>query len=223
VPICFPWFGAKAGDPHAPAHGYARTLPWTLRSVDPAAEGLTAVLDLPAETVARAGFATGLTASLAVTVGATLRIALTVSNRGTAPEWFEAALHSYLAVSDSRSIRIRGLEGVGFVDKTAGSARRPGEPDPLVIRSETDRVYLGTTPTVTVEDPGWNRRIAVVTTGSASTVVWNPWIDKARALSDFGDDEWTAMVCVEAASVLDDARTLAPGASHVLAATIGAG
>src|SRR5262249_41726483 len=140
VPICFPWFGAKAGDPHAPAHGYARPLPWTLRSVDPASGGLTAILDLAAETVARAGFTTGLAASLAVTGGATLRIALTVSNRGTAPEWFEAALHTYLAVSDSRSIRIRGLEGVGFVDKTAGSASRPGDPDPLVIRSETDRV-----------------------------------------------------------------------------------
>jgi glucose-6-phosphate 1-epimerase len=45
VPICFPWFGPRAGDPNAPAHGYARTLPWTLRSVDPDPEGLTAVLD----------------------------------------------------------------------------------------------------------------------------------------------------------------------------------
>lgn len=222
VPICFPWFGEKAGDRHAPAHGYARTLPWTLRSVDPVSEGLTAVLDLSAETVARAGYATGLAASVAVTVGANLRIALTVSNRGTVAESFEAALHTYLAVSDSRAIRIHGLERVGLVDKTAASARRPGVADPVVIRSETDRVYLGTAATVTVEDPGWDRRITVAKTGSASTVVWNPWIDKARALADFGDDEWTSMVCVETANALDDARTLGPGATHVLATTIGA-
>jgi glucose-6-phosphate 1-epimerase len=35
-------------------------------------------------------------------------------------------------------------------------------------------------------------------------------------MPDFGDDEWPAMVCVEAANALDDAFTLAPGASHTL-------
>src|SRR5262249_11768157 len=110
-----------------------------------------------------------------------------------------------------------------FVDKTAGSARRPGEASPVAIGAETDRVYLGTDATVTVEDPGWNRRIAVAKTGSASTVVWNPWIDKARAMADLGEDQWISMVCVETANALEDARTLAPGASHRLTATIGVG
>jgi Aldose 1-epimerase len=27
VPICFPWFGNKAGDPKAPAHGFVRATP----------------------------------------------------------------------------------------------------------------------------------------------------------------------------------------------------
>lgn len=69
--------------------------------------------------------------------------------------------------------------------------------------------------------PGGLGQIVVAKTGSASTVVWNPWIDKARALADFGDEEWTGRVCVETANVLDDALALAPGASHVLAATMG--
>ena len=30
VPICFPWFGPKAGAPDAPLHGFARILPWTV-------------------------------------------------------------------------------------------------------------------------------------------------------------------------------------------------
>ena len=33
VPICFPWFGAKAGDAKAPAHGLARLMEWTGESV----------------------------------------------------------------------------------------------------------------------------------------------------------------------------------------------
>src|SRR5262245_37710636 len=34
VPICFPWFGGKADDPKAPAHGFARTTVWHLESID---------------------------------------------------------------------------------------------------------------------------------------------------------------------------------------------
>ncbi|HYT21666.1 MAG TPA: D-hexose-6-phosphate mutarotase, partial [Candidatus Polarisedimenticolia bacterium] len=33
IPICFPWFRAKANDSHAPAHGFARTRMWQLESI----------------------------------------------------------------------------------------------------------------------------------------------------------------------------------------------
>jgi glucose-6-phosphate 1-epimerase len=182
--------------------------------------GLRAELELTAEAAARGGFAGGLSVSLAATVARSLRIDLVVRNVGAAAATFEEALHSYLAVSDVRQARIRGLEGVGYVDKTAGTARVPGASEPIAIAGETDRVYTGATGTVTVEDPGWQRRIVVGKQGSATTVVWNPWVAKARAMPDFGDDEWTGMVCVETANALDDAIHLAPGASHVMAATL---
>jgi D-hexose-6-phosphate mutarotase len=50
--------------------------------------------------------------------------------------------------------------------------------------------------------------------------VWNPWIDKARAMADFGDDEWNEMVCVETANAMADAVTIAPGEAHAMSATI---
>ena len=153
-------------------------------------------------------------------VGPSLSLALTVRNPGPLPFTFEEALHSYFAVSDVRRVLLHGLEGVGFVDKTAAGARRPGEPGPIAIAAETDRVYLGADTGVTIEDPGWGRRIVVSKSGSRTTVVWNPWVAKAKAMPDFGDDEWTGMVCVETANALDDAVSLAPGESHTLTATI---
>ena len=33
IPICFPWFRAKADDPKATAHGFARTRMWQLDSI----------------------------------------------------------------------------------------------------------------------------------------------------------------------------------------------
>jgi len=145
---------------------------------------------------------------------------LAVRNTDAAPRAFEAALHSYFAVSDVRQARIRGLEGATYVDKTAAMARRPGTSEPITIDAETDRVYLGATGTVTIEDPGWKRRVVVGKSGSSTTVVWNPWIAKAKAMPDFGDEEWSGMVCVETANAMDDAVTFGPGATHVMTATL---
>jgi D-hexose-6-phosphate mutarotase len=221
VPVCFPWFGPKAGSPEAPMHGFARIQPWAVSAVTREPDGgLRAVLELSAAAAARGGFPYELALSLSVSVGRSLRLALTSRNANGAPATVEEALHSYFAVSDVREVRIRGLEGVGYVDKTTAMARMPGETGPITIAAETDRVYAGTTGTVTIEDPGWRRRIVVSKSGSATTVVWNPWIAKAKAMPDFGDDEWAGMVCVETANAGDDAVTLAPGESHVMTATL---
>jgi D-hexose-6-phosphate mutarotase len=47
-------------------------------------------------------------------------------------------------------------------------------------------------------------------------VVWNPWIAKAKAMPDFGDEEYKTMLCVESGNVADNALTLSPGESASL-------
>ncbi len=74
-----------------------------------------------------------------------------------------------------------------------------------------DRAYLNTTHAVDIHDSSLGRTIRVEKSGSHSTVVWNPWIAKAKAMSDFGDDEYLRMVCVESGNVADNRLTLAPG------------
>ena len=64
------------------------------------------------------------------------------------------------------------------------------------------------------------RRLVVDKTGSATTVVWNPWSTKAAGIADLEPDDWRRMVCVETANAADDAVTLASGARHVMTATI---
>lgn len=221
VPVCFPWFGAKAGAPGAPMHGFARILPWAVSEATREPDGnLRAVLELTPRAAARGGFPLELGLSLTLSVGRTLGMALGVRNANGAAASFEAALHSYFAVSDVREVRVLGLEGASYLDKTAGMSRRHGEAGPIRVAAETDRVYNAAPGTVTIADPGWGRRIVVSKSGSATTVVWNPWIAKARAMPDFGDDEWTGMLCVETANVGTDAVTLAPGASHVMTAAL---
>ena len=85
----------------------------------------------------------------------------------------------------------------------------------LTITGETDRVYASTAEVV-VHDPVLGRDLVISKSGSANTVVWNPWIDKAAAMSDFGDDEWHQMLCIEAANALDAPVVLRPGEIHCL-------
>jgi glucose-6-phosphate 1-epimerase len=221
VPVCFPWFGPKAGAPEAPMHGVARILPWALVGVKREQSGsLEASLELTPEAAARGGFSLDLGATLTINVGRGLRLTLAVHNRGAAPARFEEALHSYFAVSDVTRVRVHGLERTSFLDKTEAGARKLEAEGPIAISAETDRVYLDTTATVTIEDPGWDRRVVVSKTGSATTVLWNPWVAKARAMPDFGDDEWPHMLCVETANVGEEAPTLTPAATHVMTATL---
>jgi glucose-6-phosphate 1-epimerase len=221
VPICFPWFGPKAGDPAAPAHGVARLNPWSLDRAEVGADG-TAIVTLSLASGARTrDVAPGEFAlTFVVRFGDSLSMALTVDNTGDGPLRFEEALHSYFAVSDVRQVRIDGLAGATFIDKTDALARKPQAEAPIAIGAETDRVYLDTSSDVTVTDPGFARRITVSKTGSLATVVWNPWIAKSRAMPDFGDDEWPGMICIETANAADHAITLPPGGRHTMTATV---
>ena len=47
--------------------------------------------------------------------------------------------------------------------------------EPLRITGEIDRVFLGTTARCVVDDRALEAPAVVDKTGSASTVVWNPW------------------------------------------------
>jgi glucose-6-phosphate 1-epimerase len=65
-----------------------------------------------------------------------------------------------------------------------------------------------------LEDLVLRRRTRVAKENSRTTVVWNPWAQKARSLSDLGDDEWMRMVCIETSNVSSFAVDLAPGQQH---------
>lgn len=221
VPLIFPWFGARAGDAKAPQHGFARTASWAVESISPSADqGVAVVLRLDDSEQTRASWPHAFTARFRATFGATLTMALEIENRSAGPMQFEEALHTYLVVSDVQKIAVRGLENTEFIDKVNAAARKRLGPEPLTFTGETDRVFLHTTSTCTLEDPGLRRRIVVEKSGSNSTVVWNPWTAKAKAMSDFGDDEWPHMLCIETANAGENAVTLAPGATHTMTALI---
>jgi glucose-6-phosphate 1-epimerase len=221
VPIIFPWFGPRAGDPAAPLHGLVRTMEWEVQSVARQNDGSVALwLSVASDDATRAAWPGDFAVRFGVVVGATLSMTLEVTNRSPAAWSFEEGLHTYFAVGDVRQVGVEGLAGVTYIDKTDRMERKVQDAAPIRITGETDRVYLGTAAATDLTDPAWSRRIRIEKTSSSSTVVWNPWIAKAKAMPDFGDDEWPGMICVETVNAADDAVKLSPGATHRMGASI---
>jgi glucose-6-phosphate 1-epimerase len=216
VPVIFPWFGLSTGDAQAPAHGFARRREWRLEHEG----GDDVVLALDADASTRAAWPHDFALRLRVAVGARLTLTLAVTNTSSEPWAYEEALHTYLAVGDVTAAVVSGLEGAAYLDKTEAMARKRHPHEPMRFAGEVDRTFLGHTAACVVEDPGLKRRVRVDKRGSATTVVWNPWIERARALPDLGDEEWRRMVCVETANAGADAVRLAPGARHEMAAIL---
>jgi glucose-6-phosphate 1-epimerase len=211
IPVIFPWFGPHPTDPKAPQHGLVRAAAWQLGKVEADADGITLELSLSLE-----GFAL----IYRVIFGEQLRVVLGVRNISTATVSFEEALHTYFAVSDIERVSVSGLEGSSFIDKTADMRRCPPAATPLTLRKETDSVYLDVPDRLVIRDPGLHRSIVIEKTGAASTIVWNPWPEKAAAMADLGADNWRGMICVESGNAADNRVNLAAGDAHEMTTRI---
>jgi glucose-6-phosphate 1-epimerase len=223
VPIIFPWFGPRTATPEdprtdGPSHGFARTAQWQVAFAALAGDDLHITLTLAPDETSRSFGSDRFQLAYEIVLGAELKMRLTVANRAETALHFEGALHTYLAVSDAAQVQIRGLAQTEFIDKTDGFRRKLQIEEVLNLTQETDRPYLNTDATVTLDDPFLHRRITVAKTNSRTTVVWNPWSTVSAKLADMSPNGWQRMTCIETANVAENAITLAPNAMHTMEA-----
>ena len=218
VPICWPWFGPDPQASGRPSHGFARTSDWDLQSVESVEAGTQITLTLRDSSKARELWSHQFELTLTVTVGRELTLKLRTKNTGAEEFEITQALHSYFSVGDIANVEVLGLEGARYIDTVAEPTEMQQE-GAVRFRAETDRDYIETTADCVINDRRMDRRIRISKSGSSSTIVWNPWTDRARALPDFPDDGFNQMVCVETANATEfDTIRVSPGTSHELLA-----
>lgn len=231
VPVCWPWFGdlkrnpedvqaAYRGETEAPFHGLVRSLDWPLEQQR--CEGDTGILEFscPQALGALPGWLHRVELKLQIRLDERLHISLTSRNLDDQPVAISQALHSYFAIGDIHQVSVQGLDGKCYIETLENWQQRQQQGNPR-IEGETDRIYLDLPSRLALRDPASNRRITLETGGSHSAILWNPWIAKAQRLSQFADDAWQRMLCIETANVMDDRIRLEAGASHTLAVSIG--
>ena len=217
APVCWPWFGAHATEVSFSGHGYARTVPWNVIESGTEPNGATRLtLRLVESDKTRTQWNHDCNVDLTVIIGDTLRMEMTTENTGATDFVIGEALHTYLQISDIGAVRVTGLEGCEYWDKVGGSVLKKQD-GAIDFASEVDRVYINTAAECVIHDDKLQRRIHIKKSGSHSTVVWTPWVEKANKMGDMGQpDGWREMVCVESVNAIDNVVTIAAGTKHSL-------
>ena len=218
IPICWPWFGDARKNPDSvqkhlpsgplPAHGWVRDKPWLLETIDSNDERVALKLKFPTS-IWPAPFPHGVELTLHIEIGDELRLNLITRNGSNETLSFSQALHSYFAISDVENIQIENLEGVTFID-TLDNWQEKVEESPVRIAGETDRIYLDTPEVISIQDDPWQRTTQIESDTSKSAVVWNPWIEKGKRLSQFDAESYRKMLCVETADAAKHCVQLEP-------------
>jgi glucose-6-phosphate 1-epimerase len=217
IPICWPWFNAHPTDPTKPSHGFARTRFWNYQGAEIDDKQVRMRFTLEDDETTRAIWPHRflLTAEILMD-DFWVEVRLTTHNRDAAPFVIGGALHSYLAVGAIEQVEIGCLKDASYLDTVGARVERPASGEKLLtISGEVDRIYHHEGPVI-FYDGKWRRTIAMEKSGSPSTVVWNPWLEKAKAIADMPDADYRHFVAIEAAIEPSRVVTLAPGDSHVL-------
>eukprot|EP01091_Cochliopodium_minus_P017458 TRINITY_DN6849_c0_g1_i1.p1 TRINITY_DN6849_c0_g1~~TRINITY_DN6849_c0_g1_i1.p1 ORF type:complete len:312 (-),score=80.87 TRINITY_DN6849_c0_g1_i1:17-856(-) len=198
IPICFPQFGPGK----LVQHGFARSSTWTFKNYASNSEASTLSLELHSseETIKlwEHNFVVVLDFILS---NDELKVEMHVENTDSNSFEFTLALHTYFK-ADIFKTTISTLKGLEYLDKVKSGEKFTEENDKLTFNGETDRVYKNGASHLELHT-GSNGVLKVSKSDNLKDfVVWNPWIEKAKLMADFGDDEYKDMVCIEPANAV---------------------
>ena len=208
IPLCLPWFGPSPDG--KVAHGFARTLAWSLAAAEILEDGTTRlVLELAGDASTSERWPHTFVFRLEAIVGSTLKLSLSAENRSaeTAPLAF--AFHTYFAVPNVADARVAGLEGVTFIDKMDSFTRKQ-QAGEVTISAVTDRIYLDVPIRQTLLSADGRVQIE---SDAKCAVVWNAWTND-KNMADLGEGNHVGYLCVERCDVADRALSLPPGGEY---------
>ncbi|PKU72852.1 Putative glucose-6-phosphate 1-epimerase [Dendrobium catenatum] len=106
-------------------------------------------------------------------------------------------------------VRVEGLETLDYFDNLIKRERFTEQADAITFDGEVDRVYLSTPGKIAIIDHEKKRTLVLRKEGLPDAALWNPWDKKAKALPDFGDEDFQVMLCLDSAAV-ENPITLKP-------------
>lgn len=112
---------------------------------------------------------------------------------------------------DITKCSVNGLGSTTYIDKVLDASEHQQTSPFLRISGEVDRVYKSIKQDTTSIVQDGKPHLDVVRDNLEDSVVWNPWVEKAKGMGDFEPkDGYKNMICVEVGA-LDGWQKLEPG------------
>ena len=117
-----------------------------------------------------------------------LKTSLRVENPSSNKSFdFTCLLHTYFQIDDVKTVKINGFSRLRYCDKLRDGQLSEETRQLVTIDSEVDRAYLEVISPINLSSA--NGTITLEKTGFTDYVLWNPWIEKSKAMGDFDDEE----------------------------------
>lgn len=208
IPLCFPWFGANSIHAEYPSHGFARNLIWQWVSAEADESGHQLVFELRDTADTRKYWDFAFCLQMKIHCGAELQLELNLVNLDQQDFEFGFAWHSYFPTQITTT-KILGLAGETYIDQLEQNRIKQQQDESIQFAAETDRIYPVTQGKFVLQQNNHDK--IVIQSNAKSTVIWNPWVEKAARLNDVRDDAWQDFVCIECGQVANQTRQLKSG------------
>ncbi len=224
IPICWPWFGNLDKNPDniqaqlpdalldsalASAHGFARTQRWQIKNITENCHFVEITLQLTSTCETKKIWPFEFSLDATFTFSKTLAVSLTTTNQDTQPFYISQALHSYLPTVDIKRSVISPTQGLLYID-ALDHWQEKTQTGKINFRAETDRLYFFEKEDYSLRLDTPNNSLLINNKNSQSAVIWNPWIEKSKRLSQFREGDYQNMLCIETANVLSDVKKILP-------------
>eukprot|EP00592_Proboscia_alata_P001487 CAMPEP_0194367062 /NCGR_PEP_ID=MMETSP0174-20130528/15169_1 /TAXON_ID=216777 /ORGANISM="Proboscia alata, Strain PI-D3" /LENGTH=336 /DNA_ID=CAMNT_0039142629 /DNA_START=28 /DNA_END=1038 /DNA_ORIENTATION=- len=229
IPLVFPQFGRP--DQSMPQHGFLRCNLWKVESTYEEGDDACSCVDLSLslkDVVAARGGEWNVGTERDCTVTLTVKVypssfttTMTVVNSGGVAFPYQALFHTYYAISGQSALNgevcnVKGLAGYEYLDQLTAKSHVQND-EPITIGGEVDRIYSHPTQTDidVVISTGVGTSVALKSSAFVTklngdnvvapvgVVVWNPFIEKAKSMGDFDDEQYKEMICVEPGMLKD--------------------
>jgi len=129
----------------------------------------------------------------------TCDISVTNTNDTESLPPLQMCFHTYFTVSNIEEAQIKGLKGLSYQDKVDKTDNNEETRELVTIGQEVDRVYANAPNAVTLSDSA--KKVKITKQNMADVVVWNPWIEKSKGMSDLPNDGYKHFVCIETGQI----------------------
>lgn len=197
IPIVFPVFG-NSNNNKIPKHGFARQVKWNFVEKYENENNSGIIFELNSDEYTKKIWDYDFKLRYEVIINeSSLKNILHVYNTDNKTIDFDVLFHTYYNIHNIENTNIHNIP-VFYYNQLTKNININTEEN-MIINKEVDQIYEKNTNIINIKSETKNYNISCNNSkyDKVSYVFWNPWIYKSKTLTDFDDNEYKKMLCIE--------------------------